>query len=248
MEGRNTKVPEGSRGRQLAEVPEESGAIGTGRMASCRRAALRKALNLYLVTDRSWLAGESLESRVAEALAGGVTFIQLREKNLSSACFVETARILKRMAESYGVPFVVNDDVAVACAVEADGVHVGQTDCAAVDARAAIGSDRILGVSVQTVEQALQAVRDGADYLGVGTMFPTRTKKDAEVVSIEMLASICKAVAVPVVAIGGIHAGNIECLTGTGIAGVAVISAILAEPDSREAARVLAGMSIPLFR
>ncbi len=203
------------------------------------RASLREALRLYLVTDRSWLAGSGLAEPVEAAVASGVTFVQIREKDLPWHRFMEEAQAIKSVAARYRIPFVVNDDVDLAVAVDADGVHVGQGDRAAVPARAAIGPDRILGVSVRTVAEARKAVLDGADYLGVGAVFPTTTKADADAVSLAELADICRAVPVPVVAIGGIQAGNAGLLAGSGIAGIAVISAILARQDVGAATRKL---------
>lgn len=201
----------------------------------------REDLLLYAVTDRKWLApGEPLRAPVEAALQGGATFVQLREKNLGRDAFTAEAREIKALCASYRVPFVVNDDVSVALEVGADGVHVGQSDMEAGSVRDAIGPDRILGVSAETVEQAILAEERGADYLGVGAVFPTGSKDDAEAVSHETLRAICAAVKIPVVAIGGITLGNLPELAGTGICGVAVISAIFAQKDIRAAARALA--------
>ena len=194
-------------------------------------------LLLYAVTDRAWLGlGETLDQAVEAALKGGTTFVQLREKQLDEEAFLEEARQLKSLCEQYGVPFVVNDNVEVAMAVDADGVHVGQSDMEAGDVRAAIGTEKILGVSVQTVEQALLAQERGADYLGVGAVFATGSKDDADDVSHETLQAICTAVDIPVVAIGGITRENMQQLAGRGLAGIAVISAIFAQPDIEAAA------------
>ncbi len=194
-------------------------------------------LLLYAVTDRKWLApGESLRTPVEAALQGGATFVQLREKHLDRDAFVAEARDLKALCASYRVPFVINDDVSIAVEIGADGVHVGQSDMEAGSVRDAIGPDRILGVSAETVEQAILAEQRGADYLGVGAVFPTGSKDDAAAVSRETLRAICAAVKIPVIAIGGITKENIVELEGTGICGVAVISALFAQKDIRAAA------------
>lgn len=199
----------------------------------------KKDLLLYAVTDRSWLNGDTLYHQVEEALRGGATFIQLREKNLDSEHFLEEAKSLKELCKKYQVPFVVNDNVDIAIAMDADGVHVGQSDMEAGDVRAKLGPDKIIGVSAQTVEQAVLAQKRGADYLGVGAVFPTGSKDDADDVSYETLKAICDAVTIPVIAIGGISKNNVKELAGSGICGIAVISAIFAQPDIEAAAREL---------
>lgn len=199
----------------------------------------KKDLLLYAVTDRSWLGGETLYSQAEQALKGGATFIQLREKDLDEASFLKEARALKHLCHRYQVPFVINDNVDITLAVDADGVHVGQSDMEAGDVRRKLGPDKIIGVSAQTVEQALLAERRGADYLGVGAVFNTSTKLDAAEVSFDTLKAICEAVSIPVVAIGGISLENVEELKGSGIAGVAVVSAIFAAKDIEEASRNL---------
>ena len=196
----------------------------------------RNSMQLYLVTDRSWLGGKTLLSQVEACLDAGVTFLQLREKDLDERSFLEEAREIGRAAKSRHIPFVINDNLEVALQSDADGVHVGQHDMAAKDVRALIGPDKILGVSAQTVEQAVAAERAGADYLGVGAVFHTSTKLDAADVDHSTLRAICDAVSIPVVAIGGIGPGNILQLAGSGIDGVAVISSILAQPDVAQAA------------
>lgn len=200
----------------------------------------RKTMLLYAVTDRAWLGGRQLADDVEKAVRGGATFIQIREKELDDAAFLEQAKAVKAVTDRYGVPFVVNDNVEVARAVDADGVHVGQSDMEAGDVRAKLGQDKLIGVSVQTVEQALRAQERGADYLGVGAVFPTATKADAAEVSFERLKEICGAVSIPVVAIGGIHSENVAELAGSGIDGVAVVSAIFAAEDIESAATELA--------
>ena len=199
------------------------------------RDKLAKSLLLYAVTDRHWLTDKTLYDVVRESLDGGVTFLQLREKDLDDEHFYQEAVRLQEMAREYGVPFVVNDNVDIAVRMNADGVHVGQSDMEAGDVRALIGPDKILGVSAQTVEQAVLAEKRGADYLGVGAVFPTGSKDDAEEVSYETLKAICEAVSIPVVAIGGITINNTHELAGSGICGIAVISAIYGQKDIYEA-------------
>lgn len=199
----------------------------------------KKDLLLYAVTDRFWLGNESLYSQVEKALEGGVTFLQLREKELEESIFQKEAVKIKELCKRFQVPFIINDYVNIAIAMDADGVHVGQRDMEAVNVRKIIGPDKILGVSAQTVEQAVLAEKQGADYLGVGAVFPTSSKADADDVSYETLKAICQAVSIPVVAIGGISKDNIMKLTGSGIYGVAVISAIFAQPDIMKATKEL---------
>ena len=199
----------------------------------------KKDLLLYAVTDRRWLGGRRLADQVEEALKGGVTFVQLREKDLDEERFLEEAREIKKLCGRYGVPFVINDNVDIAQAVDADGVHVGQSDMEAGDVRARLGQDKIIGVSAQTVEQALLAESRGADYLGVGAVFATGSKADASEVDHETVKAICQAVHIPVIAIGGITRENVGALTGTGVCGVAVISAIFAQEDVEEGTRKL---------
>jgi len=203
----------------------------------------KKDLLLYLVTDRSWLGNKQLEQQVEESIKAGATFVQLREKELDHEQCIEEAKRIKKVTDRYGIPFVINDKVAVALAVDADGVHVGQSDVTASEVRRLIGADKILGVSAQTVEQALRAQQDGADYIGVGAVFSTATKMDADTVSLETLRQICQAVRIPVVAIGGIHEKTIPSLRGTGIDGVAVISAIFAAPDIPKATQRLVSLA-----
>jgi len=199
------------------------------------RDKLAESLLLYAVTDRHWLGERTLYDVVRESLDGGVTFLQLREKDLDDENFYREAVELQALAREYGVPFVVNDNVDIAVRMDADGVHVGQSDMEAGDVRALIGPDKILGVSAQTVEQAILAEKRGADYLGVGAVFPTGSKDDADDVSFETLKAICDAVSIPVVAIGGITLANTPELAGSGICGIAVISAIYGQKDIYEA-------------
>ena len=209
-------------------------------MRSDRHTNCRKEdLLLYAVTDRSWLNGETLYAQVEKALKGGVTFVQLREKALDEQAFLEEAKEIQKLCEQYHVPFVINDNVEIAAQIGADGVHVGQSDMEADDVREKLGPDRIIGVSAQTVEQAVRAQERGADYLGVGAVFPTGSKADAVEVSHETVRAITEAVDIPVIAIGGITKDNVSELSGTGICGIAVISAIFAQTDIEGAARVL---------
>ena len=192
-------------------------------------------LLLYAVTDRAWLGKQTLYEQVEQALKGGATFVQLREKELDSKAFLEEAVEIQGVCRKYRIPFVINDNVGIALKINADGVHVGQDDMEAGNVRALLGKDKILGVSVQTVEQAVLAEQSGADYLGVGAVFHTGSKADAADVSHETLKAICKAVKIPVVAIGGISKQNVLELRGSGICGIAVISAIFAAQDIQSA-------------
>ena len=188
-------------------------------------------LLLYAVTDRHWLNGATLISQVEAALKGGATFIQLREKNLDDKAFYQEALEIQKLCKEYKVPFVINDKVELAKKIGADGVHVGQSDMEALDVRKVLGDDKIIGVSAQTVEQAELAEKHGADYLGVGAVFPTGSKNDATEVSFEMLQEICEHVHIPVIAIGGITRDNVVELSQSGICGIAVISAIFGQTD-----------------
>lgn len=199
----------------------------------------RKDLVLYAVTDRSWLKGQTLLQQVEDAIKGGATFIQLREKELGSEAFLEEAKVIQQLCRKYNVPFVINDNVDIAEAIGADGVHVGQSDMEAGDVRKRLGPDKIIGVSARTVEQALLAQERGADYLGVGAVFHTGSKADAREIDHDTLKEICEAVDIPVIAIGGITRDNVNELKGAGICGVAVISAIFAQKDVEAAARDL---------
>ena len=194
---------------------------------------------LYAVTDRSWLNGETLYSQVEKALEGGATIVQLREKHLDHEAILQQEKEIKELCAKYQVPFVLDDDVELALEVGADGVHVGQSDMEAGDVRAKLGEDKIVGVSAQTVEQALLAQERGADYLGVGAVFPTSSKDDAVEVDHEMVKAICEAVDIPVIAIGGITKDNVQELSGCGLCGIAVISAIFAKPDIKKATEEL---------
>ena len=204
----------------------------------------KKDLLLYAVTDRHWLSGRKLSDVVKESLDGGVTFVQLREKELDEETFLKEALEIKELCSRYNVPFVINDNVELAKKIDADGVHVGQSDMEAGDVRAMLGPDKIIGVSAQTVEQAILAEKRGADYLGVGAVFKTGSKADADDVSFETLKAICDAVSIPVIAIGGITLENVKELSGSGICGIAVISAIYAAGDIKKAAEDLKAETI----
>ena len=203
----------------------------------------KRSLLLYAVTDSAWTGGRTLVMQVEEALRGGVTCIQLREKELADDAFLEEAAAIKQLCRAYGVPFIINDNVDVAVRCGADGIHVGQKDMEAGDVRRMVGDGMILGVSAQTVEQAILAERCGADYLGVGAVFSTSTKADADMVSRDTLKAICEAVSIPVVAIGGIYKHNMMELAGTGIDGVALVSAIFASDDIEGECRQLLKLS-----
>lgn len=228
----------------------------------------RHAMLLYAVTDRSWLGKGStndcstndgsssdgstndcsLEAAVEEAIKGGATLIQLREKTLDTKSLGELAVRLMRITKRYSVPLIVNDNTTAAALADADGVHVGQGDMSTKECRKLIGKGKILGVSAQTAAQAVAAQEDGADYIGVGAVFSTSTKADADNVSLETLREICSSVDIPVVAIGGICSSNIQKLAGSGISGVAVVSAIFAAPNIREAAEELRGLAKEVVR
>jgi len=202
---------------------------------------------LYAVTDRTWLGTRSLSEQVEETIKGGATFIQLREKEMSFEGFVEEAKEIKKMTDRYQIPFVINDNHEVAMAVNADGVHVGQGDMDARELRKRIG-DKILGVSAQTVQQAVKAEEDGADYIGVGAVYATSTKTDANLVALETLQKICSVISIPVVAIGGLNENNILDLTGTGVDGVALVSAIFSKMDIAKATRELHSLSWKMIK
>ena len=199
----------------------------------------KRHMLLYAVTDRAWTGKRTLYQQVESALKGGVTCVQLREKKLDEAAFLQEAKDIQALCRRYGVPFIVNDNVDIAVACGADGVHVGQEDMRAGEVRRRVGENMILGVSVHTVEEACQAVRDGADYLGLGTVFPTSTKTDVDVMPRETLRTICCAVDVPIVAIGGLKRGNILQLSGSGVDGVALVSAIFGVENIEESCREL---------
>ena len=205
----------------------------------CRKENMR----LYAVTDRAWTGRQSLMEQVECALKGGVTCVQLREKELDEAAFLEEAIQMKQLCARYGVPFIVNDNVEIAVKCGADGVHVGQSDMEAGHVRQMVGDKMMIGVSARTVEEAMAAQAAGADYLGVGAMFSTSTKLDAHVLSHQTLRDICAAVDIPVTAIGGINEENMMRLAGSGVDGVALVSAIFAAEDIEAACRRLKTLS-----
>lgn len=214
--------------------------IGGKKMLGWKSKLLSNSLKLYAVTDRYWLDEDTLYRQVEKAIKGGATFIQLREKDMDYDDLLAEAVEIKMVTDRYNVPFVINDNVDIAIQCGADGVHVGQSDMDAQNVRQLMGNDKIVGVSVHNVDEAVCAERSGADYLGVGAMFATSTKDDAGMVSYETLRQICEAVSIPVVAIGGITSGNVKELKGSGISGAAVVSAIFGAKDIEQAARELA--------
>lgn len=191
---------------------------------------------LYLVTDRDILAGRDLGVCVEEAILGGVTLVQLREKELSSRDFYQAAQLIKRITDKYRVPFIINDRLDIALAVDADGLHIGQEDLPLTVARTILGNDKLIGVSAGNLVEAQTAEKDGADYLGVGAVFTTPTKKDADHVSLAELARIKAGISIPVVAIGGIGEQNAKSVMEARVDGISVVSAILGKPDVRQAA------------
>ena len=203
----------------------------------------KSTMLLYVVTDRSWLGNQLFEHQIEEILKARATFLQLREKELDQENFLQEAKRIKVITDQYRVPFVINDNIKVALAANADGIHIGQEDLSIKEVRAKLGADKIIGVSAQTVEQAILAQKQGADYIGVGAVFSTSTKQDARDVSYETLKDICQAVRIPVVAIGGINEGNIMKLKGSKVDGVAVISAIFAKPEVGKATAELLELS-----
>ena len=203
----------------------------------------KKTMLLYAVTDRMWTGKQTLYEQVEDALRGGVTCVQLREKELDEDAFLKEAIEIKELCHKYRVPFFVNDNVKIAIQCGADGIHVGQEDMAAGAVRALVGDRMMIGVSVHTVEEAIEAVKNGADCLGVGAMFSTSTKLDADVLPMQTLSDICHAVDIPVVAIGGLNKNNIAKLAGTGVDGVALVSAIFAAEDIESECRELARIS-----
>ena len=200
-------------------------------------------MRLYAVTDRAWVGRQTLYQQVESALKGGATCVQLREKELDEENFLKEAFEIHALCRQYGVPFFINDNVDIAIRCHAEGIHVGQEDMAAAQVRARVGEDMMIGVSAHSVEEALEAVKNGADCLGVGAAFATHTKEDVDVLSRETLKAICDAVDIPVVAIGGIHKDNILDLKGTGVDGVALVSAIFGAEDIEAECRELKQLS-----
>lgn len=204
------------------------------------REQLRSSMLVYAITDRRWLPeGRTLPEVCGEVLDHGATCLQLREKDLDPASLEQEAGVLQQLCARRGVPFIVNDSVEIALSSGADGVHVGQGDIRGRDIRALLGPERILGMSARTVAQARAAEEAGADYLGAGAVFATGTKRDASPLSPDTLRAICRSVSIPVVAIGGITSDNLHALAGTGVAGIAVVSALFAAPDPGRAAEEL---------
>lgn len=199
----------------------------------------KKYMHLYAVTDRAWTGNKTLYEQIKEALENGVTCVQLREKNLDEASFIEEAKKICVLCRQYNTPFIVNDNVNVAIASNADGIHIGQDDTRLKDVRKIVGENMIIGISAHTVEEAKFAQENGADYIGIGAVFETSTKNDVDVIPYEKVKSICDAVDIPKVAIGGINAENILKLKGSGIDGVAVVSAIFGAKDIGKATKEL---------
>lgn len=199
----------------------------------------KKQLKLYAVTDRTWLKNETLLQQVEKALKGGATMVQLREKHLDEGDFEKEAREILTLCRNYSVPLLINDNVNLAKKIDADGVHIGQSDMELEKARAVLGTDKIIGVTAKTIEQAIEAEGNGADYLGSGAVFGSSTKTDAKPMDHRLLQQICESVSIPVVAIGGINAENILTLKGRKMAGVAVVSGIFACEDIEAATRNL---------
>lgn len=205
-------------------------------------------MRLYAVTDRAWVGGQTLYQQVESALKGGVTCVQLREKELDEEAFLKEAFELHDLCKKYNVPFFINDNVDIAIRCHAEGIHVGQDDMAAAQVRRRVGEDMMIGVSAHNVQEALDAVAHGADYLGVGAVFATHTKTDVSEMPRQTLLDICNAVDVPVVAIGGIHKENILQLKGTGVDGVALVSAIFAAKDIEAECRELRALSEQIIK
>lgn len=199
-----------------------------------------------MVTDRAWLNGKQLEDDVEAAILGGVTIVQLREKDLSSKDFFTTALKIKQVTDHYRIPLIINDRLDIALAVDAAGLHVGQSDLPPAIARRLLGPGKILGVSVANQEEAVQAERAGADYLGAGAVFPTGTKQDADYVDYHELQRITGAVKIPVVAIGGINEANALRLKGSGIKGIAVVSAVFGKSDPQKAAETMKRIALDI--
>ncbi|WP_066068328.1 thiamine phosphate synthase [Alkalithermobacter thermoalcaliphilus] len=193
--------------------------------------------SLYLVTDRDILKGKDLFKSIEDAIIGGVTIVQIREKNISSLEFYNIAKKAKMVTDKYNIPLIINDRIDIAIAVDASGVHLGQQDLPAIVARNLIGKNKILGISVSNLELALKAEKDTADYIGVGAVFNTNTKKNTNKVSLDVLKQIKSCVNIPVVAIGGINETNIKSIQKTNVDGIAVVSAILGKDDIKNASK-----------
>ncbi len=198
---------------------------------------------LYAVTDRSWTGKMSLYEQVEAALKGGITCLQLREKTLDYDSFLSEAIEMKKLCHKYGVPLIINDNVEIALKSDADGIHAGQSDMSAEKIRKIVGSNKIIGISASTAEMAVKAEKDGADYIGTGAVFTTSTKQNTVPVSFDELKRICSSVSIPVTAIGGITKNNISLLSGSGVDGIAVVSAIFAAEDIENECRTLLDLS-----
>lgn len=207
-----------------------------------------KYLSLYLVTNRTWCHNTTLENQISQAINGGVTSLQVREKDVSNEQFIDISIPLQKLAKKHQIPFIINDNIEVFKAMNADGIHIGQKDLNAKNTRNIIGPNKIMGVSVQTISQALEAQNQGADYLGVGAVFSTNTKQDAASLNPQTLKEICEAVNIPVVAIGGININNIKQLAGTSIKGVALVSAILNAQNIEKTTKHFKNIIPPLLK
>ena len=211
------------------------------------KSKIKSSLKVYAITDRSWLGGRELKDEVEEVLLAGATFLQLREKSFTHKEIVEEGRVIKKITDKYGVPFVINDDIYAAKEIDADGVHIGQSDMEYSKARQILGPDKIIGMTARTVEEAMEAERVGADYIGVGAVFHTSTKKDAKDMEKETLLAISKSVDIPIVAIGGITYENMDYLKGTGVDGIAVVSEIFAAENCGRATERLVRKAMEIF-
>lgn len=200
-------------------------------------------MTLYAVTDRAWVGRQSLSEQIEAAINGGATCIQLREKELGESEFLKEAIEISALCKSRGVPLIINDNVDIAVKCRADGVHVGQDDMSVAQVRRIVGSEMMIGASAHSVEEALEAVKNGADYLGAGAVFSTSTKSDTNILPLETLRDICRAADVPVVAIGGINKENIMKLSGSGVDGVALVSAVFSADDIEQECRLLSKLS-----
>ena len=207
----------------------------------------KKTMRLYAITDRHWLNGESLIKQVEDVLKAGATFLQLREKDFTHTEMVNEAKEIKKITDKYNVPFVINDDILAAKEIDADGVHIGQSDMEYSKAREILGPDKIIGISAGNVQEAITAEKMGADYIGVGAVFHTSTKKDAKDMSRETLLAIANSVNIPIVAIGGITYDNMDYLKDTGVHGVAVISAIFGSENPGKATEKLLSKTKEVF-
>lgn len=212
-------------------------------MKSCKDSML-----LYVVTDRTWLGNNDLATQVEDIIKNGATFIQLREKNITDEEFIYEAKKIKAITDKYNIPFVINDNINVAKIVDADGVHIGQSDIEAKKAREILGPDKIIGISAGNLNEALTAQKNGADYIGVGAMFHTDTKQNATSITYDEICEITSSINIPVVAIGGINEENVLKLKGTGVDGIAVISAIFASEDICKATSNLLALSKELIK